>query len=144
MRLMPEVFAFLNKKKDNEHELAMLDKQAELEKTRVSARMDEIRYQGDVDQVLALYGTQKAALDSQMQKTGMAFVDALNFLVRPLTTYYFLILYGLAKLAMFVLATQNGIGGWESILKLYDENDRAILSGIISFWFVGRIFDKKS
>lgn len=144
MRLMPEVFAYLNKKKDNEHELAMLDKQAELEKTRATARMEEVRYQGDVDQVLALYGAQKSALDSQMQKTGMWFVDALNFLVRPLTTYYFLAMYGLAKVAMFILATQNGISGWEAVLKLYDENDRAILSGIISFWFVGRIFDKKS
>lgn len=144
MRLMPEVFSFLNKKKDYEHELAMLDRQAELEKTRAASKMEEVRYQGDVDQVLALFASQKSALEGQMQKTGMKLVDALNFLVRPLTTYYFLVLYGLAKLAMFVLATQSGMGGWESILKLYDENDRAILSGIISFWFVGRIFDKKS
>lgn len=144
MRLMPEVFAIANKTKDYAHELAMLDKQSELEKTRAAAKMEEIRYQGDIDHALALYSAQKSALEGQMQKTGMKMVDALNFLVRPVTTYYFLLVYGMAKLAMFVLAMQSGIGSWESILKLYDEDDRAILAGILAFWFVGRVLDKRS
>lgn len=144
MRLAPEAFAFLNKSKDYAHELAMLDKQSELEKTRASARMEEIRYQGDVEHALALYSAQKTALEGQMQKTGIQFVDVLNFLVRPITTYYFLLVYGMAKLAMFVLAMKTGLNGWESILKLYDEDDRAILAGILAFWFVGRVLDKRS
>ena len=47
-------------------------------------------------------------------------------------------MYGLAKLAMFMVAREGGIGGWEAILKIYDAEDRAILSGILAFWFVGR------
>lgn len=143
MRLLPEVLGWVNKKTDNAHELAMLDRQAELEKTRSVARMDEIDMQGNIDQALALLDAQKTALQGQMQKIGIGWVDALNFLVRPVTTYYFLVLYGLAKMAMFILAMQSGIGGWEAILKLYDAEDRAILSGILAFWFVGRVFDKK-
>lgn len=143
MRLLPEVFAFLNKKTDNAHELAMLDKQFQLEQTRAAARMEEIRYQGDVDQQIALLDAQAGALKGQMQKTGLWWVDAANFLVRPIATYYFLLLYGLAKTAMFVLAVKGGVSGWEAILKLYDDEDRAILSGILAFWFVGRVFDKR-
>lgn len=143
MRALPELIGLWNKKTDNAHELAMLDKQIQLESTRAAARMDEITTQGDIDQVLKLLDAQKSALEGQMQKTGIKVVDALNFLVRPIATYYFLILYGLAKIAMFVLALQAGISGWEAILKLYDNSDRDILAGILAFWFVGRVFDKR-
>jgi hypothetical protein len=37
----------------------------------------------------------------------------------------------------------GGVTGWDAILKIYDADDRAILSGILAFWFVGRVFDKK-
>ena len=143
MRAVPELIGLWNKKTDNAHELAMLDKQSELEKPRAGARLDEITTQGDIDQTLALLDAQKTALTGQMQRIGIKWVDALNFAVRPLTTYYFLLMYGLAKLAMFVLALQSGISGWEAILKLYDDSDREILAGILAFWFVGRVFDKK-
>jgi len=144
MRLMPKVFAFANKSKDYAHELAMLEKQAELEKTRAAMRMDEVRFTASSEQALALYDAMKAALAGQMQKTGMKVVDAMNFLVRPFTTYYFLFIYGLAKIAMFILALNSGFSGWEAILRLYDEDDRAILAGILAFWFVGRVLDKRS
>ena len=144
MRLLPEVFAFLNKKTDNQHELAMLDRQAELEKTREASRRETVMVQGDIDTTLALLDAQRSALEGQMQRVGIWWVDALNFLVRPLATYYFLFVYGAAKTAMFVLAVQHGISGWEAILKVYDDEDRAILSGILAFWFIGRVFDKKS
>lgn len=143
MRALPELIGLWNKKTDNAHELAMLDKQFQLEQTRAVARHDDIVTQGDIDQTLALLAAQKTALQGQMQKIGIKWVDALNFAVRPLTTYYFLLLYGLAKLAMFVLAVQSNINGWDAILKLYDDSDRQILAGILAFWFVGRVFDKK-
>lgn len=144
MRLMPEVFSIANKSKDYAHELAMLDKQTELEKTRSAMKMEEVRFTVESEQVLALYDAKKSALEGQMQKTGMKIVDAMNFLVRPITTYYFLLIYGLAKLAMFILAINSGLTGWEAILKLYDEDDRAILAGILAFWFVGRVMEKRS
>lgn len=142
MRALPELIGLWNKKTDNSHELAMLDRQVELEKTRAGARMDEIKEQGNIDQVLSLLDAQKAALQGQMQKTGIRFVDALNFLVRPLTTYYFLGMYGLVKLAMIVVALR-AVDPWVAIIQCWSMDDAAILSGILSFWFVGRVFDKK-
>lgn len=142
MRLLPELFAFFNKKTDNSHELAMLDKQVELEKTKSAMRQDEIRTQGEADMNVKELDALTEALKSQMQMTGNKLIDGLNFLVRPLTTYFFLLMYALAKIAMFAIAIKSGLSGWETILKIYDAEDRAILSGILSFWFVGRVFDK--
>lgn len=143
MRLLPELLVFLNKKTDNAHELAMLDKQFELEKTRAQSRMDELHVSGDYSQALAFLDTQKEALKGQMQITGVKFIDALNFSVRPITTYYVLFLYGLAKVATFVTIQNTGMNGWDALIHIYDSEDRAILSGILAFWFVGRVFDKK-
>lgn len=71
LRLMPEIFGFLNKKTDNAHELAMLDRQFELEKTRASARQAVVEYQGGVEQTLAMLDAQKSALLGQMQPLGI-------------------------------------------------------------------------
>lgn len=144
MRLLPELLGLWNKKTDNAHELLMLNAQVELEKTKGAQQRETIQTQGDVDQVLALLNAQKEALAGQMQKTGFWIVDALNFLVRPLTTYYVLFLYGAAKVAMLIVAIHTGLNVWEAILKIYDAEDRAILSSILAFWFVGRTFDKKN
>lgn len=143
VRLLPEIFGFLNKKTDNAHELAMMDKQLALEQVRGANRQAEVELQTTSEQIVHMLDAQAEALKSQMQVTGIRFVDALNFLVRPLTTYYVLALYGLAKVAMFALAVQSGVSGWEAVLRLYDEDDKAILSGILGFWFVGRCFEKR-
>ena len=142
MRALPEFVALWNKKTDNAHELAMLDRQFQLEQTRAAARMDELVAQGDIDQTLALLDAQKSALAGQMQKVGIKWVDALNFLVRPLTTYYFLGMYGLVKLSMIIVALR-AVDPWLAIIQCWSADDAAILAGILSFWFVGRVFDKK-
>lgn len=143
MRALPEFIGLWNKKTDNQHELAMLDRQVELEKTRAGARMEEITTQGGIDQAIALLDAQKSALTGQMQKVGIRWVDALNFLVRPLTTYYFLGMYGLVKLATLVVALRTA-DQWSAIIQCWTADDGAILSGILAFWFVGRVFDKKT
>ena len=154
MRLLPEIIGFFNKKADNSHELAMLDRQVALEQAKSAARLAEIQAggaialqypdkQNDSAETLAALAAQGVALQSQMQLTKIRWVDALNFSVRPITTYYMLILYGLAKVAMFMVAVKSGLGGWESILKVYDEEDRAILSGILAFWYTSRVLEKR-
>lgn len=142
MRALPEVIGLWNKKTDNAHELAMLDRQAELEKTRAGARMDEIREQGDINQMLALLAAQKSALTGQMQKVGIWWVDALNFLVRPFGFYFFICMYGLVKIATLAIALQAD-NSWSAIIQCWTENDASILSGILAFYYVGRVFDKK-
>jgi hypothetical protein len=142
LRLLPEVFSILKQRGDNQHELALLDKQIALEQTRSAMRQDEIRTQGEADMNLAQMDALAEALKGQMQLTHMWLIDALNFAVRPMTTYYLLTLYGLAKIAMYQVAIAHGTSGWDAILKIYDEEDRAILSGVLAFWFVSRTIEK--
>jgi hypothetical protein len=142
MRMLPELVGFLNKKADNSHELAMLDKQIALEQTKSEMRRQEITTQGEADMNLAEMNALSEALRGQMQVTNNWFIDGLNFAVRPMTTYYLLAMYGLVKLAMYQMAVLHGVSGWEAIIKLYDEEDRAILSGVLAFWFVSRSLDR--
>lgn len=142
MRLLPEVFAFLNKKADNGHELAMMDKQLALEQLKGQQQAAITDMQTNAEQIVHMFDAQAEALKTQMQVTGMKFVDALNFLVRPLTTYYVLAMYGAAKVAKFMLMWQDGTGTWQAIDTLYTADDLAILSGVLGFWFVGRVFDR--
>jgi hypothetical protein len=142
MRLLPELFALFKQRSDNAHELAMLDKQIALEQTRSAMKQQEIATQGEADLNLANMNALAEALKGQMQLTNIRIIDALNFAVRPMTTYYLLTLYGLAKVAMYQVALTHGIGGWEAILKVYDDEDRAIMSGILGFWFLNRTIAK--
>jgi hypothetical protein len=144
MRLLPELLGLLNKRTDNAHELAMLDRQLQFEQARMAARKEEVQLTTDAAQMLALLDAQKSALVGQAQLTGVWWIDALNILVRPLTTYYMLMLYGLAKVALFAVAVGAGGGVWQAVVQVYDQEDRALLTGILSFWFVGRVLDKKS
>jgi hypothetical protein len=50
--------------------------------------------------------------------------------------------YGLVKLAIIVVAMRSA-DPWVSIIQCWSPEDGAILSGILAFWFVGRVFDKK-
>lgn len=142
LRLLPEILNFLHKREDNAHELAMLDKQFQLEQLRTDGKLREIEAQGNFDQVLALLEAQKTALQGQMQKTGIRLVDSLNFLVRPVVTYVLLTLYVLHKLGGAVILYATGTSLASVFVQIYSPDDFALLSGILAFWFVGRVFDK--
>jgi hypothetical protein len=142
MRLMPEILKLFTVKADNAHELAMMDKQYALAQLNAQTAGAQQAAQIDSAEVVAMLAAQSAALTGQMQRTGFAWVDALNFLVRPLTTYYFLGCYGLVKSAMIITAI-SGPNPWVAIVQCWSEHDASILSGILAFWFVGRVFDKQ-
>lgn len=142
LRALPELVSLWNKKTDYAHEYKMIDKQVELEKTKGANQQQAIESQGAVDQVLALLEANKAAVTGQMQKVGIKIVDALNFLVRPLVTYFFVLLYAVVKVCMLIAAFDQP-EVLQAIIQCWSADDAAILSGILSFWFVGRVFDKK-
>lgn len=137
MRFLPELMNFLNRKTDNQHELDMMNLQIQMEQLHQVGNQAQI----DSNQVLAMLDAQKSALDGQMQKTGFVWIDALNFLVRPLTTYYFLICYGIVKTAKIAIACQTATP-WAALVQCWDEEDASIMCSILAFWFVGRVFDK--
>ncbi len=159
LRALPEIVNFFHKKEDNAHELAMLDRQIQLETLQAAARKEQIQVQGQADATLEELKASHDALQTQMQLLGAQFqmignkwvdginaltrsaVDVLNMLVRPATTYYFLAMFGVYKAALLKIALENA-DVWHAILQVYNADDAATLAGILSFWFVGRVFDK--
>jgi hypothetical protein len=142
LRLLPEALNFFNKKTDNKHELEMLEKQFQLEQSRNAAQLEQVIQVQEGATDVALTNAYKEALRGQMQKVGIKWVDALNFAVRPIYAYTALALYYAFKLSLFVVAMQQSGGVWEKVLLCYTPEDFALLSGITSFYFVGRVIDK--
>lgn len=141
MRLLPEVFKFFNDKNDREHEYRMTELQLQIDKARSEQSIDLVHAQGTAAEQLQAMTAYTEALKSQAVVTGNWIVDGLNMLVRPVVTYWWLFLYSVFK--VFTIA-----GAWEHFttpeafaVVVWTSDDWGILSMLLSFWFVGRVFD---
>ena len=69
-------------------------------------------------------------------------VSAISALVRPFVTYLFVFLFAAVKVAGYLIALQQG-GEWKTVLvELWGVDDMAVLNMILSFWFVGRVYER--
>ena len=141
LRLAPEVLKLFDRKSEREHEFKMQTLQLEFAKARAEAALREGEQQIQVKEFDAI----TSALDGQTKMSQAAgwVIAAINALVRPITTYLFIGAYFLVKIAMYSLAVAQG-GLWqEIIISLWTKDDITILFMIISFWFVGRVYERK-
>jgi hypothetical protein len=148
-RLAPEVLKFFDRKNERKHELALLDKNIEAEKARAASAQQAAETQADASQVASAISALKEALKGQFQVTGNKFMDALNFSVRPVLTYLIVGPYALGKFAVFIAMLWTGHALDASAVQTalaatYTAADMAIVSGIINFFFLGRVFDKRN
>lgn len=136
-RLAPEVLKHLDKKNERQHELAMFDKQCELEKVRGQIKLEEIGAQRDMAIDVGVMDAFKAAIDQQteMVKAAGGWVASLSASVRPVTTYFLLALYGISK-AVIAIKTQ-------SISEVWSSEDMALLGGVINYYFINRTLEKR-
>ena len=139
-RLAPEVLKFLDKKNERSHELSMFQLQTDLEKVKGQFRMEE-KY---VDYSVQQLDTIKAAFEEQAQtaKEAGKVVAAISALVRPGITWALFFMYAAVKASSLVLAFQTQAPWYEVILKVWDEDDFAMLNMCLAFWFVGRSIEK--
>lgn len=124
--LMPEGLKLLRDWQDRKHELAIMDRQMELQKLGHSQRLEEIRIGAESAEALALY---------QTWKTGVSWVDALNGTVRPVLAYAFFLMYAAVKTAQGTLLSDAGAAMSQLLPMLWNVEDQAIFAGIISFYF---------
>lgn len=141
LRLAPEVFKLYDRKNEREHELKMTSLEHEFAKTRAEGRLRlaETELVGkEIDALSVAFKEQ-----GLMAAAGGKIVAAINALVRPTVTYMFIVAYFLVKLAMYALAVDQG-GAWNTVLiSLWTQDDMTVLFMIISFWFVGRVYERK-
>jgi hypothetical protein len=142
-RLVPEAIKWLDKKNEREHEIKMFDKQLEADKLRSAQQIAQIQAQGQVALDAAGMDALTAAIKGQSQLSGVKWIDGMNQSVRPAATYLLILLYLAAKTAACIGMLQAG-QDWKTILTTaYSDDDRALLSGILNFWFLDRVIRKQ-
>lgn len=141
-RLTPEILKWIDRKGERSHELAIKDKNLELEKLRSSTTMSEVATKAEDTQSTIAINTLNSAVTSQGTVTGVKWADALSSSVRPIITYWFMALYCAAKATTFLSATQTGSDWTTAVQNVWTESDQALWSGVLNFWFLGRVFDR--
>lgn len=124
-RLAPEVLKFLDRKNERVHELALGDQSLRAAQVTASNKLQVAQVDAQSGQLVAALQALQAGLTGQGTPTGVKWIDALSSSVRPVVTYAFSASYLLVKMAH---------GTWEP-------QDTAIFSGILNFWFMGRVFE---
>jgi len=140
-RLAPEVLKWLDRAGDRKHELQMLQIEMEFAKVRGEIAMK----QTEAIMTTAELNAMSEAYREQAQTATQAgwFVSTLSALVRPLVTYAFVCTYFAVKVAAYVLALHQG-GEWKALLvSMWNQDDMAMLMLILTFWFVGRVYEKQ-
>lgn len=140
LRLAPEILKILDRKYEREHELSLLKQEQEFAKTQAEAQLRT----GEQNLVIKELDAVTSAIEEQGATARAAgwFIAAVSALVRPAVTYMFLTAYFLVKLALYSMAIDQG-GTWDQvILQLWTKDDVSILFMIISFWFVGRVYER--
>lgn len=144
-RMAPELLKWLDKKDERAHELAMFERQVDLEKTRGAQKLAEIGAERDLAIDTGAMDAFKAAIDQQaeMVKKAATWVASLSASVRPMMTYYLLALYGITKAAGMYLAWQRGQYMPDVLAHAWSSDDMALLSGVVNYWILDRTLAKR-
>ena len=140
LRIAPELLKAFDRANERKHELAMQASEMEFAKVRGEIHMRETQAMmltSELDSIGKAFGEQ-----SRTAVAAGKFVAAISALVRPLITYAFVTAYFIVKVAGYLVAVQQG-GEWKDVLlSLWTQDDVTILFMIISFWFVGRVWER--
>lgn len=138
-RLAPEVMKWIDRKDERKHELAMFDRNLEADKLKGQLALETARVEAEASIGAAEIAALVAATQAQGQKTGVGWVDAVNSLMRPVITFWWVIvLYSAVLVAQYVQLVRLDHAALEALLSLWGPDERAIVASIISFWFVDR------
>lgn len=142
LRLAPEVLKWLDRKNERAHEIAMQQLSLQAAREQSEAKLRELDAQASAAFDAGAMQALVESIKSQGQPTGIKFVDGISGLVRPVITFWFFGLYATARIAAFVVAVNTGTPALTALASVWTPEDHAMLSGILAFWFVGRVWDR--
>jgi len=144
-RLVPEFLKAYDRKNERQHELSMFDRQCKLEEQRGAQKLAEIGANREAAIDTGVVESFKAAIDQQteMVKAAGGWVASLSASVRPMMTYYILVLYGAVKTAVIVSYVQSGMTLVEILPMVWGVDDMALLSGVVNYWILDRTLAKR-
>lgn len=140
-RILPEVLKLFDKVNERKHELELLKAEMEFAKIRGEIMMK----QAEAAMTVAELDAMSVAIQEQGQTARAAgkLVAALSALVRPLVTYWFVVFYSFVKVLSIILALDQDANWKEVIVNAWTADDMAILMMILTFWFIGRVWEKQ-
>ena len=132
----PQLLGLIRDWQDRRHELAILDRQMEMQKLGHTQRLEEIAVAADIAESQALYR-------HDAQPSGVKWVDGLRSSVRPMITYAFFLLFAAVKgSGLYLLIAVEGLVLAEALPQVWDAETAALFAAVVSFWFGARSLAK--
>lgn len=144
-RLAPEVLKFLDRRNERQHELAMFDKQCDLEKIRGAQKLQEIGAQHAMAVDTGVLDAFKSAIDQQteMAKAAGGWVASLSASVRPVVTYWILALWSFVHVWFAWNAWLNGAAPIDVFKTMMSADFAALVAGTLNYWFLDRTLKQR-
>lgn len=144
-RLVPEVLKWSDKKNERKHELAMFEEQCKLEAQKGAQKMAEIGAAHNATLDSSALDALKLSITQQteMVKAAGGWAAALSATVRPVMTYYMLLMYGVVKFCLAYTQIAAGAPFVDVMPRLWDINDITLLSGVVNYWILDRTLAKR-
>jgi hypothetical protein len=140
-RLVPEVMKIWDRKNERAHESVMMQHEITMAEKNMAHEMRKV----DAAMSMAELDAMTKAITEQGETARSAgwFVAAISALVRPLVTYWFVGMYSAVKVLGMMMAVEAG-GDWkEVIVTSWQADDMGMLTMVLTFWFVGRIYERQ-
>jgi len=144
-RLAPEVLKWMDKKDERAHERLMFEQQCALEQVRGQQKLAEIGAQREATVDAGVMNAFNSAIEQQteMVKAAGGWVASLSASVRPVVTYWILLLWSFAHIWFAWTAWVAGAPP-ETVFKLIMSADFcALVSGTLNYWFLDRTLAKR-
>jgi hypothetical protein len=144
-RLAPEVLKFFDKKNERQHELQMFNRQCDLEQIRGQQKLAEIGAARDAAIDVGVMDAFNAAINQQaeMAKAAGGWAASLSASVRPVVTYWVILLWSFVHLWYAWNAWMNGSAPQEVFNTMMTADFMALVSGTINYWFLDRTLKQR-
>lgn len=144
-RLAPEVIKFFDKKSERQHELAMFDRQCQLEAQRGAQRLQEIGAQHAMTLDQGVMDAVNAAIvqQTEMVKAAGGWVASLSASVRPVVTYWVLGVWTAVHCWYAYQGFASGLDATEVFKLMMSADFSALVAGTINYWFMDRTLAKR-
>lgn len=144
-RLAPEVLKWMDKKNERQHELAMFEKQCDLEKVRGEIKLQEIGAQRDLEVDSGVIDAFKSAIEQQteMVKAAGGWIASLSASVRPMVTYWVLAIWSFIHVWFAYNAWLRGMPPEVVFNTMMTADFAALVSGTLNYWFLDRTLAKR-
>jgi hypothetical protein len=143
LRILPEILKFFDSKNERSHELRMGEQNLKLVQLQQAGQLAIADRTMEGNQFVSAMEAMRVGIEAQGKQTGIKWVDAMAATVRPIITYWIFILYAAVKTAILAMAVEAHVSLDKALAASWTAADDAMLSAVLTFWFVGRVWERK-